>query len=251
MIVEELLEELRDVGRGRVRQAAVGLGYTLVVMDDGSAGLSHTPTEDAAHECENNPLAGRISGMEWEEVARMAAGDSPVLSAIGIAALNAAASRLALKYSRGDLMDHISVRSGERVCMVGYVPAIASRAREAGAEVLVFELRPVDDPGYRPWWAYEVLMRSCDVAMLSGSTLVNKTADRLLELSSRARLRALVGPSTVMAPKTFSRRGVRLLAGTRIRDAELALRIVSEGGGARTMYSMGAAEKVVAVLDQA
>ncbi|MFP3283249.1 MAG: DUF364 domain-containing protein [Nitrososphaeria archaeon] len=248
MLTEEILDELAPLGGGRVKLAAVGLGYTIVVMDDGSAGLSHTPTEDAAHECENNPLAGRIAGMEWSEVARLAAGDGPVQSALGVAALNAAASKLDGGYVGGDLMDYLEVRDGDRVCMVGYIPAIARRARESGADVLIFEFRPIDDPGYRPWWASEVLMRRCDVAVLSGATLVNKTMERLLELSSGARERAVVGPSTVMAPSTFSRRGVGVLAGTRIVDADLAARIVAEGGGTRTMYSTGAAEKVVAVL---
>ncbi|MFP3208517.1 MAG: DUF364 domain-containing protein [Nitrososphaeria archaeon] len=248
MILEEVLEELRGAGGGRVARAVVGLGYTIVVMEDGSAGLSHTPTEDAAHECENNPMAGRVAGAAWEDVARLAMSDHPVLSALGVAALNAAASRLAAGYARGDLMDHLRVRRGDRVCMVGYVPAIARGAREAGAEVTVFEFRSVDDPGYRPWWASEVLMGRCDVAVLSGATLVNKTLDRLLELSSRARIRAIVGPTTVMAPSTFSRHGVDLLAGTRVLDADLASRIIAEGGGTRTLYSAGAAEKVVAVL---
>ncbi|MGB9734233.1 MAG: Rossmann-like domain-containing protein [Conexivisphaera sp.] len=249
MLLEEIIEELGRWGRGRVKEAVVGLGYTVVIMDDGSAGLSHTPTEDAAHECENNPLAGGVAGMEWRDVAALASGDHPILSALGVAALNAAASRLADSYPGGDLMDHLAVRRGERACMVGYIPAIARRMREMGAEVTVMDFRPVEDPGYRPWWASEVLMGRCDVVVLSGATLVNKTMGRLLELSSGARLRAVVGPSTVIAPSTFRRLGVNVLAGTRIRDPERVLRIVAEGGGTRTMYSTGAAEKVVAVLD--
>ncbi len=248
MLLEEILEELEGVGGGRVREAAVGLGYTVVVMDDGSAGLSHTPTEDAAHECENNPLAGRIAGMGWRDVASLALGDHPILSAIGVAALNAAASRLGIELERGDLMDHLEVGRGDKACMIGYIPQIARRMREMGAEVLVMDFRPVDDPGYRPWWASEILLRRCDVVVMSGATLVNKTIDRLLELSSGARARAIVGPSTVIAPTAFRRAGVDVLAGTRVRDPEGVLRIVKEGGGTRTMYSTGAAEKVVAVL---
>ena len=250
MILEEILEELREVGRGNLSKVAVGLGYTIVVLDDGSAGLSYTPVEDARHECENNPLAGRLVGMGWEEAAELALGPHPILSAAGLATMNALASRLRLRYERGDLMDHLDVRRGDHVCMVGYIPAIANRARKAGAEVVVFEQRYVEDPGYKPWWASEILMDRCDVAIISGATLVNKTLDRLLELSSRARVRAIVGPSTPQVPRAFARRGIKVLAGTRIVDSDMAFKIVAEGGGTMTMYSSGAAEKTVVLTEE-
>lgn len=248
MILEEILRELEKVGGGRVEEAVVGLGYTIVVMDDGSAGISHTPTEDAAHECENNPLAGSVVGMRWRDAAELALGDHPILSALGVAALNAAASKLAEGYLRGDLMDHLAVARGERACVVGYIPSVVRRMREMGADVKVMDFRPIEDPGYRPWWASEILLRDCDVVVLSGATLVNKTMDRLLELSRGARARAVVGPSTVIAPGAFRAFGVDVLAGTRLRDSRKALRIIAEGGGTKTMYASGAAEKVVAVL---
>ncbi len=250
MILEEILEEIRDVGWGKVSRVAVGLGYTIVVLDDGSAGLSYTPVEDIRHECENNPLAGRLVGVSWEEAVKSALEVHPILSAVGLATINALASRLNLRYEKGDLMDYLDLKEGDRVCMVGYIPAIANRARKIGAEVIVFERRYIEDPGYKPWWASEVLMDRCDAAIISGATLVNKTLDRLLELSSRAKVRALVGPSTPQVPRVFAKRGIKVLAGTRVVDSDMTFKIVAEGGGTMTMYSSGAAEKTVVLVEE-
>jgi hypothetical protein len=63
--------------------------------------------------------------------------------------------------------------------------------------------------------------------------LLNHTFDGLLALASRAREICVMGPSTPLLPEFFCARGVTLLAGRQITDADAILRIVSEAGGTK------------------
>lgn len=78
--------------------------------------------------------------------------------------------------------------------------------------------------------AYEILPK-CTKVVLTGTSFINKTADRLLAACKNAKEIILVGTSTPMCPEVLKEYGVTVLAGTQITDAEQMLRIVAEGGG--------------------
>jgi len=64
---------------------------------------------------------------------------------------------------------------------------------------------------------------------ITGSTLINKTLPRLLQLSRNAFV-TLLGPSTPMAPCLF-KYGIDMLAGTVVYEREKVWSLIRESGG--------------------
>ena len=95
----------------------------------------------------------------------------------------------------------------------------------------IFEREPVK-PGFLPAAREPELLPQCDLVILSSTTLINKTAEQILGWCTKARQIVMVGATTPMAPEVLRRYGITALAGTKITDADTAMRIVMQGGGA-------------------
>jgi len=75
----------------------------------------------------------------------------------------------------------------------------------------------------------------CDVALITATTIINHTLGGILEATGEAREVVILGPSTPYIPAAFLGTPVTLLAGSVVLDLGKARRVVSEGGGTRTM----------------
>jgi uncharacterized protein (DUF4213/DUF364 family) len=71
------------------------------------------------------------------------------------------------------------------------------------------------------------------VAILTGSTIVNHTIDGLLSLAPKNGQVAVIGPTASLHAQPFFRRGVTVMGGVKITDADNALRALAEGGSGR------------------
>ncbi|MFB0568718.1 MAG: Rossmann-like domain-containing protein [Nitrososphaeria archaeon] len=209
----------------------LGLGYFAVLLDDGSLGLAHSLRSDAFHCCEISEKAGELGGGAWD-LARLALAPRGTDSSVGVATINAAVNPGA-KAEQGDVLDFLDLHPNEKIGMIGYFRPIVPKLREAH-ELLIFERSPQGDEVY-PDWAAEKMLPTVDVAIITGTAIINKTIDHLLELTANARQIAVVGPSTTLAADVFAKRGVTLLSGMVVDDVEKALNIVSQGGGTRRL----------------
>lgn len=90
-----------------------------------------------------------------------------------------------------------AVSEGQRVGVIGHFPFARAALPHAG-EILIFE-RHLHEDDY-PDSAVEYLLPSCDIVFITGSSFVNKTAPRLLELSAHCPTTIVVGPSTPASP---------------------------------------------------
>lgn len=125
------------------------------------------------------------------------------------------------------------------VVVVGHFPHVDRIAEYANLTVLERNCRTeldVPDP------ACEDVMPKADYAFITGVTLENKTAPRLLQLAKNAFV-TMVGPSVVMAPALL-RAGVDMAAGSIVLDAERVRRSVMSGGA----LSFGGALQMVSIL---
>lgn len=186
-----------------------------------------------------------LRGMQLREVAALSKSWCFQEATLGVAALNA-------WYSQRDKLDPLGARydepvelpdgtrrkmdafelhreqmQGKRVVVVGHFPHV-DRILEYASELTVLE-RNVRDELDTPDPACEYVMPSADFAFLTGVTLINKTAPRLLELCKNAHA-VMVGPSVVMAPALFDR-GVDVLAGSTVVDPEKCRFAVTNGAG--------------------
>ena len=105
---------------------------------------------------------------------------------------------------------------GKRVAMIGHM--VYPESALAGIERLyILEREP--QKGDYPDSACECLLPQCDLVLITGSALVNKTMPRLLELSKNA-LTILTGPTVPLCPALLGQPVCRL-AGMAVTDASI------------------------------
>ena len=76
-----------------------------------------------------------------------------------------------------------------------------------------------------------MLIPECDVVLISGTTLLNKTMDAILNNCTNAREIVILEPTTVPVPEIYKKYGVTTIGASRVTDSTGMLEIVSQGGG--------------------
>lgn len=230
MIVEELIDNAAGLaGPKTVADVRIGLGTTAVLLSDGACGLSYTVHPNSGGHCHVLDQAGSLSGRPAREAAAWAMDADPVLSGVGIAALNALFAPVVTGFSRENAMDAIDIRTDDTLGVVGHFAPLLERHGECVDRLYVFEREAPGEYVY-PDWAEDIYLPHCDAVVITSTTLINKTIDRLLSLCSSARETVLMGVSTCLCTEVFRAHGVTMLAGARVTDAARALQVVSEGG---------------------
>ncbi len=209
------------VADGPARRVVVGLNWTLVEGPDG-VGMAQTPERGTAG-CRSMPGGGGLAGRSLRELAGLARSWDPFEVAVGIAACNAHYNRFDLPAADTNGLD--AFPDPGRTVVVGAFPGIAERL--PGAQVL--EKNP--EPGQYPADAAEWLLPGAESVIMTASTLVNRSAPRLLGLARKARV-AVVGPGTPLSDRLFPY-GVTVAAGLVATDPDGLARTVAEGGGPR------------------
>ena len=113
---------------------------------------------------------------------------------------------------------------GKKVAAVGNLKSIYRFAPDAEE---VFILERMNDRGTYPDSACDFILPQCDVVLITGSALVNKTLPHLLELCRDA-YTILTGPSVPLCPALFDY-GVDRLAGMALTDPEPLFSEISSG----------------------
>jgi uncharacterized protein (DUF4213/DUF364 family) len=231
---ERIIQRLLALAeRHAVRRVQVGLIYSAVQLDSGAVGVAYTfpqsrecRAEDAG---DRQPLAGGKASMLLSGL-----GSKDLLaSTLGLATANAllAGAPAPPSMREGDVLEGLKLRDGDRVCMVGcFVPLLAClQARR----ISVTAVDQVPKPGSLPAEEAEKLLPCSQVAIITATSLINGTLDRLLELCRHCREAALLGPSTPLLPEVFLGTPISCLAGIRVQEPEAVLRSIAEGQGFR------------------
>lgn len=87
-----------------------------------------------------------------------------------------------------------------------------------------------------PDYAAREVLPEADVVLITGSTLVNKSIDSLLELCEDSREVILIGPTASLVPDPLFNRGITAEMGIQVSDTDAMLKVVSEGGGTRQLF---------------
>lgn len=117
-------------------------------------------------------------------------------------------------------------RPRAHVTVVGHFPHVDRITEYADLTVLERSCRDGLDT---PDPACEYVLPKTDFAFITGVTIINKTAPRLLDLTKNATT-VFVGPSVVMTPFLFDW-GVEMLAGSIVGDVEKLRFAVKNGAG--------------------
>ena len=175
---------------------------------------------------------GKLNEKSTLELAEYARSWNFVEASIGVAALN---SMVKVKGKTGvNAIDIVlEMCENKKVTMVGKfprIPEIKAKARE----LWVLEMNPCllnVKKGMINATAAEYVIPTSDIVIVTGSTLINKTMERVLELCRMADAYTIVmGPSTTMSDVLFDY-GADMLAGVEIAKPEALLNTISQSGG--------------------
>jgi uncharacterized protein (DUF4213/DUF364 family) len=266
-LIQELIETVeRGLGERDVTVEGVRIGvfYTAVKLDSGQAGVAFTPIREipeavcCPRSASRMPAAGQLAGQRAGDLALYALTESPLKVAVGIATLNALSALLMEEnglpgYQRllgADALDVVEIHPDDRVGLVGAFVPFIKKLKGTVKQLRVVEKNPQALKGdemafYRPAEGAEEVLKQADVVVISGSAIVHHSLEQLLGFCRVARQVIVAGPTASMYPDPLFGRGVTVLGGIAVHDADELLRVVGEGGSG---YFFGRWAEKVAII---
>jgi uncharacterized protein (DUF4213/DUF364 family) len=270
LILHEAIIALRDslgaeLDAIRVSRAVVGLYFTGVSLDCGTAGACHTPAKTAVHEAccpmgeQVMPFPGTLRGRPATDLLDYALSPNLLARAVGIATLNALAELLWQRRPHPgvelrvnvDGYDAAAIQPEEQVVLVGaFIPFLRAlkqkRQPYTVLELSTAMLKPEELPHYRPATDAADVIPGGDVVLLTGSTLLTNTLDDLLRMCRPEARVVVVGPTVGLLPEPLLRRGVDVIGGIRVTAPETFLDVLAEGGSGAHFFGRSADRVVLA-----
>jgi hypothetical protein len=230
MLIDDVCDAQLSEAAGRsVADVRIGLGYTGVALDNGRCGLAYTFRHATGGGCSALKEAGSLGQSTVSDLAQLAHSRNVLMAAIGLATLNALVPSLST--SAGDVLDLLSIGPEDTVGMVGFFGPLVEPIKKLAKSLQIVEQREDLGPLVLPQNAAQTELPQCQVVIVTGTALINRTIDGVLEHCRNAREVAILGPSTPLAPSVFASRGVTVLSGMQVVNSVQALRVISEGGG--------------------
>jgi uncharacterized protein (DUF4213/DUF364 family) len=212
-----------------VNDVRVGVSWTGVLGK--YCGLAKTYGIPVVHGNYTRDM-GRLTEKTTAKLAEYAKSWNLIEASIGVAAIN---SMIEPKGKTGiNALDIILEKARDKnVTMIGsfpLIPEIRSVARELWVlELDPFKLNPKE--GTIIETASDYVIPESDIIVITGSTLINKSMKRFLELASQGKAYTIIlGPSTPMCEVLFDY-GADMLAGVEITDPQKILLTISQSGG--------------------
>jgi len=164
------------------------------------------------------------------ELARLSYSPGILEAAIGMATINSLLEvdeNACIELNAAEVL--MEKGKGKRVAVVGHYPFIP-RIKRSAKELWVIEKNPKEgDFGEAD--AGNLIPRA-DVVAITGTALTNHTMEHLLELCSPKAYVIALGDTAPLSTILFDY-GLDAISGTRVCDADLALRCVSQGANFR------------------
>jgi len=258
-ILRELIGTIKDNGiiedlKPSPVDVRVGVFYTGVKLNTGHAGIAYTPIHDLPDAicCPKShakmPQAGELLNQDIDTLMNYSLEEkSPLKAAIGVATLNALSAILLEKEDcpykiagLGNALDLVEINKDVTVGMIGAFPPFIKQLKGACKKLHVFEKNPwlKREAGVelQPEALEKDVLPGCDVLIITGVTIVNHTLGPILKFCKKAREVVLVGPTASLYPEPFFRRGVTVMGGVRITDADQVMKILTEGGSGYDLF---------------
>jgi uncharacterized protein (DUF4213/DUF364 family) len=235
----------------RVDDLVIGIFFTGVKLSTGHGGVASTPIGEIPEAvcCPTSaarmPQAGNLEDKPVSEILKYSLDANVVKSAMGVATLNAL-SQLILEamdatdypmIKEKDGFDLLRIQPNESVSIIGAFGPYIRRLKVMGNPFFIIEknpltLRPDEMKYFKPESEMRSTLEKSDVVIMTGTTIVNHTIDTILSLIKDGIRTAIIGPTASMIPDAFFKRGVHVMAGVRILDADLMIKILKQGGSA-------------------
>ncbi len=229
MLIDEILATIQNKKDQRVEEVVVGISYTGVKLElDKGCGVAYTLSKTCF-----SSKAGSLTTKSAKELAKLATSPEPLPSSIGVAAINALINIDVRDYEVGNPIDFIDITKKDIVGMIGFFQPLIKKIKEKAGELYIFERKEIN--GAYPDWAIYRLLPKCNIVIITGATIINKTIDSILALTCSYSTKevCIIGASTPLLPQVFRKYGVTMLAGIRVTNPKKLMQIIKEGGGVR------------------
>lgn len=266
-IARELIGFIKDSGvinRFKIapRDIRIGVFYTGVVLSTGHAGMSYTPVQEIPEAvcCPRShakmPAAGKLLNMELAELIDYALDDNVLKAAVGIATINACSAILfeeeTCQYkpsAYGNALDLAKITAEDLVAMVGAFPPFIKRIQEITNKLFVIEKNPRivgkgDMIEIEPEARLKEIIPQANIIIITGVTLVNHTLGPILKLTRNASEIIVVGPTASVYPEALFKRGVTVIGGVKITDADKMIHLIGEAGSGYDFFEK-CADKII------
>ena len=214
-----------------VADLRLGLGYTLVELSDGRAGLAWTGMKTASS-CTHLRQAGALLGIDTGELLSWLASKIALERTIGLATFNALNQRVDRRLLEEEAISLLQLKKSDHVVMVGYFAPLLPKIKEVGCELAIVELAD-HLPGVLSVDQGMKALSECDVAIITSTSIITDTIDGILAALRKNRAAVMLGPSTPVCPEVFAGTRITQLSGAYIIEAACnqAKAVVSQGGG--------------------
>ena len=232
-ILNRLYEQLKSsANKQTVTDLRIGLGCIGVRLDNDATGIAAVLLDVLPHGCTVLPAAGSFVGSSAADLLKyLVAGINSLEIAIGLATANAL-----IETPSPDAVDdreattYLNLQKGAKVVMVGLFAPLVARIRGTGADLTIIEKNPARMEILGETEKQDAL-KSCDVAIITATTLLNSTFEETINGLGVPRCVAVMGPSTPLTPGIFSNTPVTHIGGAIVADSARVMQIISEGGG--------------------
>lgn len=209
---------VRSVPRGEtIAGTSVSASWSLVETEQEKVGIAMTTSGNTRPSL----FPDGFAGMDIREAAQAILSWNFEEASLALAAINAVLNTEARIEELGcaEPYEHYCTRGldliGKKLGIVGHLN-MPEEIKNAVAEYYILEMHPRS--GDYPSSACEWILPGCDIVIITGSSLINKTLPRLLTLCHDA-YTILAGPSVPLCPALFDT-GIDRLAGLVINDTE-------------------------------
>jgi uncharacterized protein (DUF4213/DUF364 family) len=248
IIIEKSPVPLEEVW---VDDLVIGIFFTGVKLSTGHAGCAFTAIGEVPEAvcCPTSaarmPQAGNLEGRSVSEILKYALDPNVLKSAIGVAILNALSQWITeleekVEYQvieDKDGFDLLEIQPHETVSLIGAFSPYIRRLKMMGNPFFIIEKNPQtlrsDEMKY---FKHESEMKNAlgrsNVVIITGTVIVNHSIDPILSFITEEKRTAIIGPTASMIPDAFFKRGVGVMAGVRILNPDLMIKILKQGGSA-------------------
>ena len=253
-LIEEIVEEVQKRSLilkvlPEIRMVAISLGYSFVELSNDKMGICFTPRSINAS-CTHYHKAGTLTNKNILELAELMLSEHPLEKSIGVAVVNVLSQMIMdnlpekYRFEEGNFLDLLPIdHQSSKVGMIGNIEPFIPFLVKHSSSLVVVDDNPSLNPGVQEK-GYCISrnmqdLADADIVIMTGSSVVVGDFDRAVEAAKTARFIGVVGPSAGWLPDPAFRRGINVVAGTKITDITRARHVILEGGGTPNFSKYG------------
>lgn len=221
---------LRDRAyKTHISQLCIGLGYTAVVLDDGSMGVAYTWI-DSKKGCTVMKDPEEYEGKKAVFLLEKLFSEDLLDRSVAVAAVNALNYPQARSFpdDQDTLLDDLHIKTNSRVSMIGFFDPVVQKLKARNVELNVFDLGK--QIGTEEEF-YANLEHNTDAVILTSTSVIHGSTEQVLSHVQEGTPCVLLGPTTPMMPEAFSHLPITILGGTLPEDTDSVLRSIRHAKG--------------------